>query len=379
MIFGKDALLTWSLPIFYELPKSMKAAVLLPTWLGDTCMATPMIRAIRQGMPEISELCAVGRYAPVAVLEGLPWVDSTITYKPRSHEPNTLSRRGLVSKLRSQQFDLIVLLPNSLSAGLIGFFGGAKRRVGYARDARSWLLTDPIPQRDDRIDHRKNPTLDYYLNIAAYLGCPSENRAMELAVSESDREQARALISLFKFTWDQPTVLFNTSSAAADSKVWPVGHASRAARQLADRYGIQIVIHCGPADRERANAIAFGASHPLVKSMGLLSDIPIGLSKALIEQASVVLSTDSGPRHMAVALNKRVVSLFGPLDPEQTRTYNLPETILQLEMDCRPCGKSKCPLVHNNCMHGLTYPIVVDAILKQLENATGNSLPRIAA
>ncbi len=357
----------------------MKVAILLPTWVGDTCMATPTIRAIRDGMPEIQELCAVGRYAPVAVLEGCPWIDSTITYKPRARDPKVVSRRGLVSKLKSRSFDMIVLFPNSLSAGLISFFSGAKRRVGYAKDGRTWLLTDPIPQRDKQTDHRKSPTIDYYLNIARHLGCSNENREMQLIVSESDRDQARSLLTQFQFSWDKPTVLFNTSSAAAESKLWPVGHASRTAKQLASRYGIQIVVHCGPADRDRANAIAYGASHPLVKSMGQVADIPIGLSKGMIEQASVVLSTDSGPRHMAVALNKRVVSLFGPMDPELTRTYNRPESALKLPMDCQPCGKSKCPLVHNNCMHGLTYPMVVDAILKQLKISSETALPRTAA
>ncbi len=362
----------------------MKVAILLPTWVGDTCMATPMIRAIRKGMPEIRELCAVGRYAPVAVLEGCPWIDSTIIYKPRTKDPKLVSRRMLVWKLKRERFDMILLLPNSLSAGLIGFFAGAKRRVGYAKDGRTWLLTDPIPQRDEQTDHRKTPTVDYYLNIARHLGCGIVNREMQLFVSDLDRKQAKALHSQFQFSWEKPTVLFNTSSAAADSKLWPVGHASRTAKHLASRHGIQIVVHCGPADRDRANAIAFGASHPLVKSMGELSDIPIGLSKGMIEQASVVLSTDSGPRHIAVALNKRVVSLFGSTDPELTRTYNRPESALQLPMDCQPCGKAKCPLVHNNCMHGLTYPIVVDAILQQLEIPSDKissdlSLPRIAA
>ena len=357
----------------------MKAAVLLPTWLGDTCMATPTIRAIRQGMPEIQELCAVGRYAPVAVLEGSPWVNSTITYKPRSTGANSVSRRGLVKKLKSQGFDLIVLLPNSLSAGLIGFFSGAKRRIGYAKDGRTWLLTDPIPQRDEHGDHRRSPAIDYYLNIAKHMGCSSDNKEMELFVSESDREQARSLFSLLGLDWEKPTILFNTSSAAAESKLWPVGHASRAAKQLAENYGYQILVHCGPADRDRANAIAFGASHPLVKSMGQVTDIPIGLSKASIEQSCAVLSTDSGPRHMAVALGKKVVSLFGPMDPDLTRTYNHPETILRVPMACQPCGKSKCPLVHTNCMHGLTYPMVVDAVLKQLGVSGRIALPRSAA
>ena len=366
----------------------MKVAILLPTWVGDACMATPTIRAIRNGMPAIDELCAVGRYGPVSVLEGVPWIDSTITFKPRSQDSKTVSRRGLVSKLKSNRFDLIVLLPNSLSAGLIGYFSGAKRRMGYAKDGRTWLLTDPIRQRENEVDHCKKPTIDYYLNLAKHLGCSIHDRSMQLFVSDSDRDLARTMVSKFQFSWESPTVVFNTSSATASTRLWPVGHASRTARLLADRHGIQIIVHCGPSDRDRANAIAFGASHPMVKSMGLIEDIPIGLSKAVMEQANVVVSTDSGPRHMAVALNKNVVTLFGPTDPEATRTYNLPEKILRLTMDCQPCGQAKCPLVHNNCMHGLTYPVVVQAVLERLENSAENvnlrpvdsvDLPRSAA
>lgn len=344
----------------------MKVAILLPTWLGDTCMSTPTIRAIRQGMPEIQELCLVGRYAPVAVLEGGPWVDSTLTYKPRSKNPRTLSRRGLVAELKKRRFDMMVLLPNSLSAGLIGYLSGAKRRVGFAKDGRTMLLTDPIALRDKTVDHRKEPAIDYYLNIAKHLGCDSSDRKMQLFLSEQERDLARSLYAKFQFQWERETVVFNTSSAAAASKLWPVGHASRAAKELAVKHGIQVVVHCGPADRERANAIAFGAEHPLVKSMGQEEDIPISLSKAIIEQASLVVSTDSGPRHMAVAMNKKVVSLFGSMDPEITRTYNLPETVLRVPMACQPCGKETCPLVHTNCMHALSYQMVVQAVLEKL-------------
>jgi len=317
-------------------------------------------------MPEIEELCVVGRYAPVAVLERGPWVDSTLIYQPRSKNPKTLSRRGLVAELKRRQFDMIVLLPNSLSAGLISYLSGAKRRVGFAKDGRTLLLTDPIPLYDESADHRKEPAIDYYLNIAKHLGCDDSDRRMQLFVSEQERDQARSLYSRFQFQWDLETVLFNTSSAAAASKLWPVGHASRAAKELATNHGIQVVVHCGPADRDRANAIAFGADHPLVKSMGQEDDIPISLSKAVIEQASVVVSTDSGPRHMAVAMNKKVISLFGSMDPEITRTYNLPETILKVPMACQPCGKETCPLIHTNCMHALTYSMVVKAVLEQL-------------
>lgn len=348
----------------------MKVAILLPTWVGDTCMATPTIRAIKQGLPGISELCLVGRYAPVAVLEGSPWADSSLVYKPKSKDSKTLSRRGMIAELKKRKFDLMVLLPNSLSAGLIGYFSGAKRRVGYVKDGRSWLLTDRIPLVQSGVDQRKRSTIEYYLNIAQHLGCASSDRSMELVVTDRDRDQSMQMFRDWGFDWSRPTVVFNTASASGTARLWPVGHASRAAAFLAKQHGVQVVIHSGPADRERANAIEFGASHGLVRSMGQLRDIPVGLSKAVLQQANVVLSTDSGPRHMAVALNQRVVSLFGPTAPEETATYNRPESILRMSMECSPCGKTKCPLVHNNCMHGLGYTQVVRAVMQRLEETS---------
>ena len=366
----------------------MKTAILLPTWVGDACMATPTIRAIRNGLSEISELCLVGRYAPIAVLDGMPRVDSTITYKPKARDGKTLTRRGMISELKRRKFEMIILLPNSLSAGLIAYLSGAKRRVGYAKDGRSWLLTDRIPLKQGAIDNRKLPTIDYYLNIAKQLGCESNDRAMQLWVSDSDRDLGREMFRGFGFAWDRPTVLLNTASATGESKLWPSGHASRAARQFAVQYGLQVVIHSGPSDRPKANAIEFGASHPLVKSMGQVENLPMGLSKAVLEQASVVVSTDSGPRHMASALGKKVISLFGPTSASLYQTYNLPEKVLSIPMACSPCGKYKCPLVHNNCMHGITYTQVVEAVMDELQMSNSSpklpvipnwSLPRTAA
>jgi heptosyltransferase II len=345
----------------------MKTAILLPNWVGDACMATPALRAIRKGMPQITELALVGRYAPVTVLEGMPGVDRSIIYKPRSRDERVLSRRGAVADLKQSQFDTIILFPNSLSAGLLAYLSGIETRIGYATDGRSVLLTDRIPIVQQGIDCSELSTIDYYLKIAEHLGCSSTDKAMELWVSEPDRELARQMLNQLGFDWNAPTILINFAAATADSKQWPAGHASRTARELAESHGLQVLIHAGPGDREKANAIEFAASHPLVRSMGQLAQLPIGLSKAAIEHATVVVSTDSGPRHIAAALNKPVISLFGPTDASKYATHNSPEKILQIPLACSPCGKYKCPLVHNNCMHGLTHSRVVPEVLAQLD------------
>jgi heptosyltransferase II len=355
----------------------MKIAIQLPNWVGDACMATPTIRALREGIPSISELCLVGKYAPVEVLAGNPWSDSTVVFQSRPGGTGVVSRRQMIGVLKRKRIDMIILLPNSLSAGLIGYLSGATRRVGYSRDARSWLLTDRIPLWNEGQDMRVVPTIDYYLNIAKSLACSIEDQQMRLWVLDREREIAETAYDRLGLDWKRPTVVMNCASGTGESRLWPTGLASRAARELASKYDLQVVVHCGPADRARANAVEFGASHPLVKSIGHIEDLPIGLSKAILEQASVVVSTDSGPRHMAVALGKKVVTLFGPTSPDRYRTYNVPERILRVDMDCSPCGKSKCPLMHNNCMHGITYPQVVQAVLEALDYRS--VLPRSAA
>ncbi len=350
-------------------------------------MATPTLRALREGIPQLTEMCLVGRPGPVSVLEGLPWHDSSLCFKPRSKSKALLSRRGVVGALRSRSFDAMVLFPNSIGSALIAYLSGIPRRIGYESDGRSWLLTDRLPRYQGNIDYRNLSCIEYYLRLAQYLGCPSTDRQMEIALQASDLEDANDLWQKFGFEDHVPTVMFNTSSASAPSRLWPIEQTIRSARTLAREHGLQVIVHCGPADRERANAIEHGADHPKVRSMGTCHDLPLGLSKGVMVKSALVVTTDSGPRHMAAALNRPVIGLYGPTDPTKNGTFNIPETVLNAKLACQPCAKHQCPLVHNNCMHSLNYRLVTNAIVQRLSEiaqpeavAVGSStIPRIAA
>ena len=134
------------------------------------------------------------------------------------------------------------------------------------------------------------------------------------------------------------------------------------ARRLANEHACQVLLHCGPAERELANRVVDEVNHPAVASMGRALELPIGLTKAVLARAYAVVSTDSGPRHVAVALNRPVISLFGPTDPHGTRTYNMTETILAADLPCRPCYSKLCPLKHGQCMELLEVNSVIQAI-----------------
>jgi heptosyltransferase-2 len=349
----------------------MKLAIMLPNWVGDACMATPTLRALREGLQESDEVCWVGRPAPLMVLEGLPWADSRLMYKPRARGGDLLSRRGLVRELRRRQFDAVVLFTNSLSSAAIAWLSGIPRRIGFARDGRSWLLTDRIPVIDDHHNAHTDPCIDTYLRLASYLGCDVSDRRMELAVTEEDRNRTDELWRQVGFQDDRFTVVMNTGAAIADTKRWPVEHAAATARVLSRQYGAQVLIHCGPAERSIADEVQARAGEPRVRSMGCIPSLPLGLSKGAIQRSDLVISTDSGPRHMAVAFGKPIVTLFGSVSAALTTTYNRPETILSLGLACQPCGKYQCPLKHARCMKDLDSQRVLNAAVKIIEDSPG--------
>jgi heptosyltransferase-2 len=310
--------------------KPLRICAMLPTWVGDACMATPMLRALRQAYPQ-AEIVAVGRSVICDLLNGAwgddrPWFDRWIVYDKRSWGKR--SRVRLAGVLRREQVDLAVLLANSWWTAAVAKLSGAKRIVGYDRDARGWLLTDRLAVPRQGKDALPISAVDYYLGIANWLGCVVTDRQMQLAVSQEYRSQADALWDQIGFQQQLPTLTINNNAATDAGRLWPSSHlrilAERAAREL----GWQVLLHCGPSERNATNQLAAEIAHPRVASMGIVEDLPIGLSKAVLERSSCVLSTDSGARHMAVAMNRRVVTLFGTINPAWTTTYNHPEVRL---------------------------------------------------
>lgn len=332
-------------------------------------MATPTLRALRTELPPETSICWVGRPGPLGVLEGLPWADSTLCYKPRSK--SLLNRRGLIRSLRQTQFDAILYLTNSLSTAMIGALAGIPRRIGYARDFRSWLLTDPIAVKSGSLDARKDPCIDNYLRLAQAVGCTATNKQAELGVLPSDTALAERCIESLGLEPHRDLMVLNTGAATAPTKRWPIEQAAHTAARLAQDLELSVIVHCGPAERDNADAIETLAANPRVKSMGRFPDLPLGLSKALIARARLVVSTDSGPRHIAVAMNKPVVSLFGSIDPGLTRTYNVPETVVTLGLECQPCGSYDCRFKHANCMNQLD----ADRVVRAAKAAYANSIP----
>ncbi len=342
--------------------KQQRIGIFLPTWVGDVVMATPTLRALRHGFPD-AELVGVMRPVISDLLAGTSLLDSQLLFDKKKR-PGLPSRFGLMGALRAAKLDAIVLLTNSLWTAAVANLAGVLQIVGYNRDGRGWFLTDRIavPKGDQTKKSPAIPTIDYYLRLAEHLGCEIGDRSSQLAVTRDESDMADKLWSSCHFDLATPTVVINSNSATDQARIWPVAKVQDLAKRLATEHAYQVLLHCGPAERDLANRLAKEVNHPAVASMGRAEDLPIGLTKAVLARASAVVSTDSGPRHIAVALNRPVISLFGPTDPSGTRTYNLPETILNVDLACRPCYAKSCPLKHGRCMQDLEVNSVIQAV-----------------
>jgi heptosyltransferase II len=350
----------------------MKIAVFCPNWVGDMVMATPALRGIRRHFPR-AEIVGVLRPYIAGVVEGLDVFDRTLlTDSRRSAGPpgrvgTALAGWDFARRIRAERFDLALLLPNSFRSALWASIAGARERVGFDRNGRGWMLTDPVRPPATSAPH---PVIDEYLRLAAHLGCRHLSRNMELSTTTADEQRLEA------FWRQQPgaddrargVVCLNPGGAFGSAKHWPAASFGELARRIAGELEKRVLVLCGPAEKEVAGEIVERAAHPRVVSLANEA-LSIGLTKAAIRHSVLLITTDSGPRHFAPPFKVPVVTLFGPTHTAWSETYYKRSLHLQTEVDCGPCQMRVCPLVHHRCMTDLKVAWVFKAAVTMLEKS----------
>ena len=336
----------------------MKLAVWLPNWIGDVAMATPALRALRQQFVG-AEIVGVMRPYVTDVLAGTTLLDRVLVHDPMDAEQSGWS---FLKRLRRKRFDIAVVLPNSFRSAVWAWASGAKQTLGYARSGRSLLLTDPIPAPSLATPH---PVLDEMLQLVAQLGCRTLSRRIELATLPSDEQQLEKFWQRHPLAESRGYVCLNSGGAFGAAKDWPVESFTELARRAAVELGRTVLIVCGPNERATAQRIVAEVGHPRVVSLAG-EPSSIGLTKAAIRHADLLVTTDSGPRHFAAAFDVPVITLFGPTHITWSETFHPLAVHLQLPVDCGPCQQRVCPQGHHRCMKNLSVDSVFGEVARRL-------------
>ncbi|WP_238551982.1 lipopolysaccharide heptosyltransferase II [Herminiimonas sp. CN] len=328
-----------------------RTLVISPNWIGDAVMAQPLLQLLRQQNPhQPIDVLAPTWVAPV--WRAMREVD-TVLESPFKHGALQLQeRRAFASMLKLRGYARAYVLPNTLKFALIPWLARIPQRIGYRGEMRYGLLN--VIHRDDRKAPR--PMVSFYAALAASpahsVPDPSALPRPTLSVTDLQIQQAIARTGLQQ---NLPLLVFAPGAEFGSAKRWPIGHFAQLAQTIQQRHpDTQIALLGSTKDQPICEQIV--ALAPKVISLAGVTTLNEAI--ALIAYADAMVSNDSGLLHIASALNRPVVALYGPTDPDHAPPFSDLAQSLSLQLDCAPCRQRECPLGHHNCMQNLTPEMV---------------------
>lgn len=333
----------------------MRTLVVVPNWIGDAVMAQPLLARLRDEDPGgLIAALAPPHVAPVCA--AMREIDEVIEARNVHGRLDLRGRWRLARSLRRRRFDRCFVLPNSAKSALVPFLAGIPQRVGWRGEARHLLINR---MHDDRQPGRV-PMVDFYARLALTPDDPPGGPAPDPVLSADPRLE-RAVRD--RLDIDRHARLFALCPGAeyGPAKRWPVRHFAALASLLAIEWpGSAIVILGSAKERDLATEIAALSGERL---LNLCGETRLDEAIALLSGADGVVSNDSGLMHVAAALGRPQVAVFGSSDPRHTPPRSPRARVQWLQLECSPCFQRTCPKGHLDCLNRIP-PMAVFASLK---------------
>ncbi len=321
-----------------------KILVISPSWVGDTMLIQPMLARLKQRHPG----CRIDMLAP-------PWTEALLRQMPEVHEVITNpfphgefrlgARMRLGKQLRAAHYDQVSVLPNSFKSSLAPFFADIPVRTGFIGEMRYGLLTDAR-----KLDKRSLPLM---VERFAQLGEPrghAVQRPIPRPRLEVHEEQRQRVLQRLDLTLAKPVAVLCPGAEYGPAKRWPLAYFAELAQRVTER-GYAVWIVGSPKDKEIGDKIV-ALGNPHCRNLCGMTDLADAI--ALLSCAEVVVANDSGLMHLAAALDRPMLALYGSSSPDFTPPMSDKAQILRLDLPCSPCFKRECPLGHFDCMMQLT-------------------------
>ncbi|HEX5127236.1 MAG TPA: lipopolysaccharide heptosyltransferase II [Rhodocyclaceae bacterium] len=318
----------------------MNILIVAPSWIGDTVAAQPLLMRLREHHPD----ARIDVLAPpwvAAVLKAMPEVNGDVISNPFAHGQLRLRGRwALARQLKTHNYDAAYVLPNSLKSALIPFFAGIRRRVGFIGESRYGLINVRHRLNEQRLPLQ----VERYAQLAEQPGSALSRPLPNPSLHVEPDDIARIFNA---FDIDTTPVIFCPGAEYGPAKRWPEKHFADLARQLVAA-GNTVLLLGSKKDApvgEEIVRLSSGAARNLCG----ITDLDQAIH--LLAAAQFVVSNDSGLMHVAAALDKRLVALFGSSSPLYTPPLSHNAHVLWLKLVCSPCFQRECPLGHLNCLN----------------------------
>jgi len=355
--------------------KEEKILIRGTNWIGDAVMTLPAIRAVRQTLPN----------AHITLLIK-PWVSGIFKENPDIDEIMLYSDeyKGIVGKLklswmiRQKKFETAILFQNAFDAALITWLARVPERIGYLKDMRGRLLTNAVPV-DKQTESRHQ--IHYYLDLVKSIGMKTEDTHPHIYISDMEREEASLLLkSTFSANNPSPVIRYpvpygagrhqsplvgiNPGATYGSAKRWPAKNFACLIDRITSELNGRVIMFGGRSEIAIANEIIQETQNPS-PVLNVAGKTDLRELAALISECNAFVTNDSGPMHMAYALNVPTVAIFGSTDSTATGPVGEGHKVITKNTPCSPCLKRECPEGHLRCMTGIT-PDEVLSVLKEI-------------
>lgn len=318
--------------------------IVAPSWVGDMVMAQSLFKVLKVQDPD----CAIDVLAPgwtLALLERMPEVRDAIEMPLGHGQLQLLIRRRLGISLRDNGYQQAILLPNSFKSALVPYWARIPRRTGFVGEMRQWLLTDVR-----RLDRQRLPqTVQRFVALGLPDGAEPVVKVPEPQLLTDNDNGHAALQRLGLETGQRPILALCPGAEFGPAKKWPEAYYAEVARSWLQR-GWQVWLFGSVNDAdvcERINVLAAAECENLAGQTRLEDAID------LLGMANFVVSNDSGLMHVAAALQRPMVAIYGSSDPDFTPPLTETAQIERLGLECSPCFQRECPLLHLDCLNKL--------------------------
>ncbi len=342
-------------------PKPGRVLVHAPNWLGDAVLALPAMSAIRRHFPGAH--LAVAGPAPVAALmrEVTDVVPDEVIEVPSA-------RRAAMTAIRDGRFDVGILFPNSFQSAWDLRRAGVGERWGFSTSARGLLLTKRSERERSRAASHHS---DYFRALVRGLGIDVDGRPPRVSVTDATRAKTDALLATHRVPPDAKLIGLAPGAAYGEAKQWPPDRVAAVVARLVRERGATCLVLGAAHDRVAARAIESWlrahAPDTVSRMIDLAGRTSVSGLVGLTARCDAFVSNDSGAMHVAAAMNRPVIAIFGPTDERSTRPVG-DHTVLTAKVFCRPCMLRDCPIDHR-CMKRISVDQVFDAVASALAHA----------
>ncbi len=331
--------------------------------LGDSLMTTPFLSALSYLFPNALIDIIVPKRTK-RIFEGNPNINKIIKYDTHMEHRSIYKRIKFGLSLRKHNYDIVFLLQRAIEASIIARLAGIPLIMGYDSDHRKYLLTHPVSENGWSLTEANFHQVDYYLNILkTYFDLKSRTFNLTIYPLEKDLISLHDKLKIYNINMEDDYIIVSPGTSYGSAKLWDIDRwISLIKIVLEEHNNLKVFMVGAEHDIEYCNKIKIEHNN----FINLCGKTNLGELIQLLHNSKLVITIDNGNSHLATALNRPLIALFGSTNPITTGPYNRTEDIIYKKVYCSPCCDIRCKELHHLCMKNISVNKVYNEILLRI-------------